>query len=54
MQTLTKIADTINKTGEEETQIRDGLNHMILESEKVHGPLAQRLFTIEDLYQLLA
>ena len=46
--------DTIDKAGEEETQIRDGLNHMILESEKVQGPLAQRLVTLEDLYQLLA
>ena len=54
LQTLTKTADTINKAREEETQIRDGLNHMILESEKVHRPLAQILVTLEDLYQLLA
>ena len=54
MQTRTKIADTINKTEEEEKQVREELNHVILESEKVHGPLAERLVTLEDQYQLLA
>ena len=33
---LTKIADTINKAGEEENQVREDLNHNILESEKYH------------------
>ena len=51
---LTKIANTIEKTEEEEAQIRDEVNHIILESEKVHGALAQRLVNIDDLYQLLA
>ena len=54
LQTLTKIADTIDKAEEEEKQVREDLNHIILESEKVHGPLAERLVTLEDQYQLLA
>ena len=54
LQTLTRIADTINKAGEEENQVREDLNHIILESEKVHGPLSERLVTLDDQYQLLA
>ena len=51
---LTTIADTIDKAWEEENQVREHLNHIILKSEKVHGPLAERLVTLEDQYQLLA
>ena len=49
-----RLLTQLKKTEEEETQIRDEVNHMILESEKEHGALAQRLVTIKDLYQLLA
>ena len=44
---------TINKTVEEENQVREDSNGIILESEKFHGPLAGRLITLEDQYQLL-
>ena len=30
------------------------MNRIILESEKVHGPLSGRLVTLDDQYQLLA
>ena len=54
LQTLTKIVDAIDKAGEEETQVREDLNCIILESENEHGPLAGRLVTLDDQYQLLA
>ena len=54
LQTLTKIADAIDKAGEEETQVREELNCIILESEKELGPLAGRLVTLDDQYQHLA
>ena len=54
LKTLSKIANTIEKIEEEESQIRDDVNQMILESEKEHGALAQRLVNIDDLYNLLA
>ena len=54
LQTLTKIQDAIDKAGEEETQVREDLNHIILERENEHGPLAGRLVTLDDQYQLLA
>ena len=54
LKTLTKIQDAIDKAGEEETQVREELNRIILESEKEHGPLAGRLVTLDDQYQLLA
>ena len=41
LQTLTKIADEIDKVGEEETQVRKD----IVESERFHGPLTERLIT---------
>ena len=54
LQKLTRIADAIDKAGEEENQVREDLNHIILESEKVHGPLSERLVNLDDQYQLLA
>ena len=54
LQTLTKIQDAIDKAGEEETQVREDLNRIILESEKEHGPLAERLVTLDEQYQVLA
>ena len=48
LQTLTKIADAIDKAGEEETQVREDLNHIILESENEHGTLAGRLVILDD------
>ena len=54
LQTLTKIQDAIDKAGEEETQVREDLNRIILESENEHGPLAERLVTLDDQYQVLA
>ena len=54
LQTLTRIVDAIDKASEEETQVREELNRIILESEKEHGPLAGRLVTLDDQYQLLA
>ena len=53
LQTLTKIADAIDKVGEEETQVWEDLNRIILERERVHRPLAERLVTLDDQYQLL-
>ena len=53
LEILTKIANTIEKTEEEETQIRNEVNEMLHESEKEHGALAQRLVNIDDLYHLL-
>ena len=43
------VANTIDKTEDAEEQVID----IIPESEKVHGPLAHRLATLEDKYQLL-
>ena len=51
---LTKIANKIEKTEEEEIQIRNEVNQMLQESKKEHGALAQRIVDINDLYQLLA
>ena len=45
---LTRIADTIDKAGEEEKQVREDLNNIILKSEKNHGLLSERLITLDD------
>ena len=54
LKTLAKIQDAIEKAGEEENQVREELNHFIIESEKEHGPLADMLFTLDEQYQVLA
>ena len=54
LKTLTKIQDAIEKAGEEENQVREELNHIIIESEKEHGSLADRLVTLDEQYQVLA
>ena len=45
--------DSIVRVGEEETQVKEELNHIILEGEKEHGPLAERLVTLDDQYKFL-
>ena len=52
--TLDKIQDAIVKVDEEETQVREELNRFIIEAEKEHGPLAERLVTLDEKYQVLA
>ena len=52
--TLAKIQDAIEKVGEEETQVREELNWFIIEAEKEHGPLADKLVTLDEKYQVLA
>ena len=52
--TLAKIQDAIEKVGEEETQVREELNPFIIEAEKEHGPLADKLVTLDEKYQVLA
>ena len=52
--TLAKIQDAIEKAGEEENQVREELNQIIIEGEKEHGPLADRLVTLDEKYQVLA
>ena len=52
--TLNKIQDAIEKVGEEEIQVREELNRFIVEAEKEHGPLAERLVTLDKKYQVLA
>ena len=52
--TLAKIQDAIEKVGEEETQVREELNRFIVEAEKEHGPLADKLVTLDEKYQVLA
>ena len=52
--TLAKIQDAIEKVGEEETQVREELNQFIVEAEKEHGPLADKLVTLDEKYQVLA
>ena len=54
LQALTKIADTIGKTEEEEKKVREELTNYILESGKVHGPLPEKLVTLDDHFKLLA
>ena len=51
--TLDKIQDTIEKVGEEETQVREELNQFIIEAEKEHGPLADKFVTLDKKYQVL-
>ena len=41
------------KVGEEETQVREELNWFIVEAEKEHGPLADKLVTLDEKYQAL-
>ena len=52
--TLAKIKNAIEKVGEEETQVREELNRLIVEAEKEHGPLADKLVTLDEKYQVLA
>ena len=54
LQTITKIADTIDKTDEEEQKVRAELINYIINSEKADGPLADKLVTLEEHYKLLA
>ena len=49
-----QIQDAIKKVGEEETQVREELNWFIIEAEKEHGPLADKLVTLYEKYQVLA
>ena len=53
LQTLTEIADSIVSVEEEETQVKEELNRIILEGHKEHGPLAERLVTLDDQYKFL-
>ena len=53
LQTLTEIADSIVSVEEEETQVKEELNCIILEGDKEHGPLAERLVTLDDQYKFL-
>ena len=41
-------------SGEEEAQIRKELNQFIIEAEKEHGSLADKLVTLDERYQALA
>ena len=52
--TLTKIQDAIEIVGEEETQVREELNRFIIKAKKEHGPLADKLVTLDEKYQVLA
>ena len=54
MTTLAKIQDAIEKAGEEETQVREEINRFIVEDEKEHGSLANKLVTLDEKYQVLA
>ena len=54
MTTFAKIQDAIEKVGEEETKVREELNQFIIEAEKEHGPLADKLVTLDEKYQVLA
>ena len=47
------MANSIVSVEEEECKIRNELNDVILKGEKEHGPLAERLVTLEDQYKLL-
>ena len=50
--TLTRIQDDIEKVGEEETQVREELTRFIIEAEKEHGPLEDKLVTLNEKYQV--
>ena len=47
------MANSIVSVEEEESKIRNELSNIILKGEKEHGPLAERLVTLEDQYKLL-
>ena len=53
LQALTEIVDSIVRVEEEETQVKEELNRIILEGDKEHGPLAERLVTLDDQYNLI-
>ena len=47
------MANSIVSVEEEESKIRNELSNIILKGEKEHGPLAERLVTLEDQYKFL-
>ena len=53
LQILNEMANSIVSVEEEESKIRNELSDIILRGEKEHGPLAERLVTMEDQYKFL-
>ena len=53
LQILNEMANSIVSIEEEESKIRNELSDIILRGEREHGPLAERLVTLEDQYKLL-
>ena len=53
LQILTEITNSIVSFEKEESEIKNELNNINLKGDKEHGPLAERLVTLEDQYKFL-